>query len=66
MTIRNLDELASHGEASSRRVALETMEAALRGLDASRVIRSLLRLDGDTLRVGDRRWELAPGRRLFP
>lgn len=65
MTIRNLDELASHGDASSRRVALEIMEAALRDLDVSRVIRSLLRLDGDTLRVGDRRWELAPGRRLF-
>jgi len=65
MRIRNLEELASRGDVSARKVALEVTQAALCELDASRVIRKLLRMEGNALRVGDQRWELPPSRRLF-
>ncbi len=65
MIIRNREQLLSHGDAPARKVMLEVIEAALHGVNSSRVIRDLLTLEGDTLRVGSRRWDLGSRRRLF-
>lgn len=65
MIIKNRERLASQGDVPARKVVLEIVEAALGALDISRVIRDLLALEGDTLRVGSRRWDLGSKRRLF-
>lgn len=65
MIIRNRERLASQGDTSARKVVLEIVEAALDALDVSRVIRDMLAVEGNTLRVGSRRWDLESKRRLF-
>jgi glycerate 2-kinase len=65
MPIRNRDRLATHGDLAARKALLEITEAALAELNVSRVIRELLALEGDTLRVGARRYRLGAARRLF-
>jgi glycerate-2-kinase len=65
MTIKNRDALEAIGDVASRKVVLEIAESVLQSLDAHRVIRDLLRLEGNTLRIGRRRWDLGPKRRLF-
>jgi glycerate 2-kinase len=65
MTIKNRDALEAIGDAASRKVVLGIAESVLQSLDAHRVIRDLLRLEGNALRIGSRRWDLGPKRRLF-
>jgi len=49
----------------ARKVVLEVMEDTLQALDAHRIILGLLRVEGDTLRIGQRRWDLASRRRVI-
>src|SRR5574337_1794901 len=65
MMIKNRDALGAIGDVASRKVILEAAEAVLQSLDAHRIIRGLLRLEGVTLRIGSRRWDLGPKRRIF-
>ncbi len=64
MIIKNRERLASQGDVSARKAVLEIVEAALGALDISRLIRDLLALEGNTLRVGSGRWDLGSKRRL--
>ena len=58
MPIRNRVELASVGDVATRRTLLNVAERALNALDSARIIRDLLRLEGDRLEVGRRSWAL--------
>jgi len=53
--IRNRDALAT---TVARRDALDIVEAGLTAVDTEAVVRARVRLDGDTLRIGDRSWDL--------
>jgi glycerate-2-kinase len=63
--IKNRAALEATGETVLRRVALDIMESTLRVLDAHGIIRNLLRLEGDILRIGNRAWDLRTKRRVF-
>lgn len=63
--IRNQDVLLSHGIADSRRIVLAVTERVLQKLDAYDRIKSFLRLEGDILHVGNRRWNLAEKRNVY-
>lgn len=65
MKIKNRERLLAVGDTASRKVALEIAEAVLQSLDAYPVIRKLLRPDGDSLRIGNCRWDLRANRRVF-
>lgn len=65
MMIKNRAALGAVGDVAARKVALEITEAVLESLDAHRILRGLLQVEGDTLRFGDRRWELGSKRRIF-
>lgn len=53
--IRNRDALAT---TAARRAALDIMEAGLTAVDTDAVIRAQVRLEGDTLHIADRAWDL--------
>jgi glycerate 2-kinase len=65
MKIKNRERLASVGDVPSRKVVLDVIEASLQSLDVYPVIRRLLVLDGDVLRIGTYHWDLGRKRRLF-
>jgi glycerate 2-kinase len=65
LKIRNRDELLTHGVADSRRVVLEVTERVLQRLDSYQRLKSLVRLDGDILHVGNRRWDLSVKRHVY-
>ncbi|HEX2988730.1 MAG TPA: hypothetical protein VHS06_11240, partial [Chloroflexota bacterium] len=52
MIIKNWDELTSHGDRRGRETALAILEAGLQAADPYANVKKLVRLDGDTLRVG--------------
>jgi glycerate-2-kinase len=57
--IKNRASLEAAGDLPARKMVLEIMEAALRDLNAHEIIRRLVRVEGDTLRIGNRCWGLA-------
>lgn len=63
--IRNYDDLVAVGDADSRRVVLDLAEATLQRLDAYQRIRSIMRLDGDMLTIGERSWDLSRKRNVY-
>jgi glycerate-2-kinase len=65
MIIKNRGALASVGDISARQMMLEIAEAVMQSLDSHRIIGEILRLEGDTLRIGQRKWELPGKRRLY-
>jgi len=65
MKVRNYQELSSHGDVEPRKTVLELMEATLEALDAYPLIKHLLKLEGDILRIGDSRWDLRQKRHVF-
>ncbi len=64
MRIRNRERLVSQGDIAARTALLRVVESTLEALDVSRVLRSILSLEGDTLRVGEQHYRLGPSRRL--
>ncbi len=63
--IRNKDKLLSHGNIAGRRLVLELAERVLSRLDAGKRIRSILRMEGDTLHVGNRSWDLSKKKNVY-
>jgi glycerate-2-kinase len=63
--IRNRDELLAHGVADSRRIVLDVTERVLRRLDSYERLKTFVRLDGDILHVGNRRWDLSLKRHIY-
>jgi glycerate 2-kinase len=65
MKIKNRDRLVAQGDTASREPVVAILEETLQALDAYRAIKDLLRLEGSTLRIGDRRWDLKRKRRIW-
>lgn len=63
--IRNFDQLVSCGDIVSRRVVLDVTEQTMERLDSYRRISSITRLDGDTLTIGSRSWDLSAKRNVY-
>lgn len=63
--IRNYDALVSHGDIASRKIVLDVAEKTLHRLDAYERIKAIMRLDGDTLHVGTRQWDLTKKRNIY-
>ena len=65
LKIRNAESLTGHGAEDSRRLVLEIADTTLARLDAYHRIKSIARLDGSTLRIGTRTWDLATKRHVY-
>ncbi len=65
LKIRNWAELLDHGAVGSRQIVLEVTERVLQKLDAHERLRSFVSLDGDTLCIGNRRWDLSLKRNVY-
>ena len=65
MPIRNRNGLAAVGDGSVRGTLLAMAEDALDALNSERLIRRLVRLDGNTLHVGRRSWDMGRFERVF-
>jgi glycerate 2-kinase len=65
LKIRNFEALVSHGAADSRRVVLEIADRTLQRLDAYARIKSIAHLDGDSLHIGTRTWDLSKKRHVY-
>ena len=63
--IKNKDELMSCGERESRQIVLDIAERVLERLDGYRRVKELVSLSEDTLRVGDRTWDLSKKRNVY-
>ena len=65
MYVKNRTELLSHGNRALRQAALEIVERTLQRVDPYRVTRDLVHLSGDVLSVGDLRYDVSGGRRVY-
>ena len=63
--IRNYDDLLKNGDAGARKRVLGLMDAVLEEMDAGRIIRSLMRLDGDLLTIGEKSWDLKTKKNIY-
>jgi glycerate 2-kinase len=63
--IRNYDELLSHGDVEARKKVLWLMDAVLKEVDAGKRIQEIMRLKGDFLTVGEKRWDLSQKKRIY-
>lgn len=65
LKIKNCDRLLDHGCEESRRIVLDITERTLQRLDAYQRIKSIMHMEGDTLVIGKRRWDLSQKRRVY-
>lgn len=63
--IRNRDILLSHGITDSRRIVLDITERVLQKLDAYERLKSFVRLEGDTLHIGNRTRDLTKKKAIY-
>nr|WP_318384307.1 DUF4147 domain-containing protein [uncultured Enterobacter sp.] len=63
--IRNAAHLLASGDIASREIVLAIAEGTLARLDSYHRIRSIMRLDGDTLWIGSRSWDLRKKRNVY-
>ena len=63
--IKNRADLLSCGDREGRRIVLDIAEKTLRQLDARERIRGIARMEGNTLCIGARRWDLSRKRNVY-
>lgn len=63
--IKNREALLSTGESELRRLALDIAEESISVADPGIAVRRLLSLERDTLRIGDKAFDLTRGQRIF-
>ncbi len=63
--IRNYHELTSHADTSAREKVLLMIDAVLQEVDAQKRIHEIMRLDGDILTIGERRWDLCQKKNIY-
>lgn len=63
--IRNAPAILSEGDVSSRKVVLDIADRTLERLDSYKRIRSIMRLEGDTLHIGTKSWDLSKKRNVY-
>ena len=63
--IRNARQILSHGDRNSRRIVLEITDSTLERLDAYERIKSIASMDGATLHIGRRSWDLSKKNNVY-
>ena len=63
--IRNSARILSHGDRNSRRIVLEITDSTLERLDAYERIKSIASMDGGTLHIGTRSWDLSKKNNVY-
>lgn len=63
--IRNAAKLLERGDIASRKIVLEIADKTLVRLDSYQRIRSIMRLEGETLWIGERAWDLSRKRHIY-
>lgn len=63
--IKNVSSLLSHGNVNSRKVVLDLAEATLQKLDAGNRIKSIMRMEGNILHIGVKKWDLSRKRHIY-
>jgi glycerate 2-kinase len=63
--IKNREALLETGDMALRRLALQIAEHGIAAADPAQVLRGLLRMDGSTLCIADRQFDLSDERRVF-
>lgn len=63
--VKNRASLLSQGNVRLREIALEIAEAAIASANPEQAVHRAVGMDGDVLRVGDRRIDLSGGRRVY-
>ena len=63
--IRNAKEILSHGDRESRKIVLEITDKTLAKLDSYKRIKSIARMEGNTLHIGTKSWDLAGKKNVY-
>jgi glycerate 2-kinase len=63
--IRNAEEILSHGDRESRQIVLEIADRTLARLDSYKRIKSIARMEGNTLHIGTKSWDLSSKRNVY-
>lgn len=63
--IKNATEIISQGRKASREIVLQIADRTLQRLDSYHRIRSMMRMEGDTLHVGVKSWDLSKKRNVY-
>lgn len=63
--IRNAREILSHGDRKSREIVLEIADKTLAKLDSYKRIKSIARMEGDTLHIGTKSWDLSRRKNVY-
>jgi glycerate-2-kinase len=63
--IRNAEEILSHGDRESREIVLEITDKTLARLDSYKRIKSIASMEGDTLHIGTKAWDLSSKKNVF-
>jgi len=63
--IRNAEAILSRGDVASRRIVLKIADRTLELLDSYKRIRSIMRLEGNVLRIGAKSWDLSKKRNVY-
>ena len=63
--IRNYEKLVSKGDSGAREKVLLLMDEVLKELDVGNAIHKIMRLDGDLLIVGERKWDLSKKKNIY-
>ena len=63
--IRNAEKILSHGDRESRQIVLDVTNGTLERLDAYKRIKSIARMDGSTLHIGTRSWDLSKKNNVY-
>jgi glycerate 2-kinase len=63
--IKNAEKLLSHGDIESRKIVLDIADRTLQRLDSYERIKSIARMEGSTLHIGTRSWDLEKKRNVY-
>ena len=63
--IKNRDQLLQTGDKESREKILRILEAVWREVNAYDIIRGMMRIEGETLIIGEKSWDLKKKRKLY-
>jgi glycerate 2-kinase len=63
--VKNKGQILSHGDVEARRVVLELTERTLSRLNAYHRMKNIMRLEGDTLHIGVKQWDLRQKRNIY-
>lgn len=63
--IKNSEELLSVGDRESRKIVLSILDETLDQLNSYKLLKKMVRLDGDMLYIGNRSWDLSKKKNIY-